>query len=368
MLGKEGEGRKGRPPAVSVLMTVYNGELYLAEAIRSILGQTLQDFEFIIIDNGSTDGSRAVVSRFRDSRIRFEANRTNVGPPTALNIGLRMAKGLLIARMDADDVALPDRLERQVRFLEENPECVAVGTQIRMIDHAGRFLYAPLLPTAPHEMLWKLVFTSPLAHSSVMLRRDAVLSAGGYDERFRYTPDYDLWSRLIGQGHRLSNLRELLTFIRIHGTADGMTAVQAELIDEVASISARNIQVVLGLRMPPDETRKMILLVNYHQGSSRDALAALRTLDTVAGACAAAFGREMMPCYGRTLMRLAVSPGRIPGLGRVGLFVKGVRLVLAGTDNRDRFRFVKDWVLTGRFVGAVRLAWRRSSLRGSRVG
>ena len=353
---------------VSVLMTVYNAEPFLDEAVRSILGQSFGDFEFIVIDNASTDNSREMLASYSDPRLRVFHNAENIGPPRALNRGLQMAKGEYVARMDADDVALPDRLTKQFDFMARNPNCAAAGTQIRLFDHNGKKIYVPWMPVTQDEIRWKLMFTSPLAHSSVMMRKDCVLEVDGYDEGLRYAPDYDLWSRLILQGHRLANLPDFLALIRIHGIADGVTALQADLIDEVARISARNINECLNFRVAPDEARKMVLLVNYHRCPAEDVSAALKMLGRIAWACAAMMGRQVEAYYGRTLIRLAMSPGKISSFRRIGLFVKGLGLVLAGTDAGQWYRFLKDWVLTGRFIGAVRIAWWRSALRSSRDG
>jgi len=355
-------------PPVSVLMTVYNAEPFLHEAIQSILNQSFGDFEFIVIDNASTDASREILASYSDPRLRLFYNSENMGPPRALNKGLRMAKGEYVARMDADDVALPGRLAKQFDFMARNPDCAALGTQIMLLDHNGRRIYAPWMPVTPDEIRWKLMFTSPLAHSSVMMRKECLLNADGYDECFRYAPDYDLWSRLVRRGHRLANLPDLLGLIRIHGIADGVTAVQSDLIDEVARISARNINDYLGIPITVDEARRMVLLVNYLRCPSEDSPLAQQTLETIASACAAAVGQEVKGYYGRTLIRLAMSPGKISSFRRIGLFVKGLGLVLAGTDAGQWYRFLKDWVLTGRFIGAIRIAWWRSALRSSRDG
>lgn len=355
-------------PPVSVLMTVYNAEPFLDEAVRSILDQSFGDFEFIVIDNASTDGSREVLASYSDPRLRVFHNTENMGPPRALNKGLHLAKGEYVARMDADDVALPDRLARQFDFMARNPHCAAAGTQIRLFDHNGKKIYVPWMAVTQDEMRWKLMFTSPLAHSSVMMRRDCVLEAGGYDERFRYAPDYDLWSRLALRGHRLANLDDCLALIRIHGIADGVMALQSDLIDEVARVSARNIKDYLDIPITPDEARRMVLLVNYHRCPAEDVPLAQQTLETIAWACTATMGRQVEAYYGRTLIRLAMSPGKISSFRRIGLFVKGLGLVLAGTDAGQWHRFLKDWVLTGRFVGAIRIAWWRSALRSSRDG
>ena len=129
-------------PSVSVCMPVYNTERYVAEAVESILAQTLGDFEFVIIDDGSTDGSRAILEPYakQDDRIRL-ISRPNTGIIGARNEALGLAKGELIAVMDSDDVALPERFEVQVAYLREHPEVVCLGSKVQCIDEAGRFLY-----------------------------------------------------------------------------------------------------------------------------------------------------------------------------------------------------------------------------------
>ncbi|MFQ5801461.1 MAG: glycosyltransferase family 2 protein [Candidatus Methylomirabilales bacterium] len=205
-----------RHPLVSVLMTAYNGEPYLGEAVQSILNQTVQDFEFLIIDNASTDGSRDVVLAFRDPRIRLISNPENLGPPRALNQGLRLAVGEYVARMDADDVALPDRLEKQLDFMERNPLCAVLGTQATLIDHVGRKIYTPWHPVTPHAIRWKMMFASPLAHPSVIMRRDDVLAVGGYHESLRHCADYRLRSTLVSRGHQITNFDQQHMLMRVH--------------------------------------------------------------------------------------------------------------------------------------------------------
>ena len=216
---RSGSGEGGGPvPPISVVMPVYNCERYVAEAVESILAQTFTDFEFLIIDDGSTDRSLAILKRYagRDPRIRL-VSRPNTGLVGALNEGLGLARGELIARMDADDVALPERFEIQVAYLRAHPDVVCVGGQIMNIDAAGRDLY-PCHEGMDHEAIQELALTGscPLAHASVMMRRAAVLAVGGYREEFTHAEDMDLWLRL-GEGEgRLANLPQILLKYRIH--------------------------------------------------------------------------------------------------------------------------------------------------------
>jgi glycosyltransferase involved in cell wall biosynthesis len=204
-------------PTVSVLMPVYNAARYLAEAVESILGQTFADFEFLIIDDGSTDRSRATLERYaaHDRRIRL-ASRPNTGYTVALNELLGLARGELLARMDGDDVALPTRLARQVDYLRAHPDVVCVGTAVQFIDAAGRFL-RPRHPGMDHEEIQQraLAGDCPLNHPSVMMRRAAVEAVGGYHAEFEPAEDLDLWLRLSEVG-RLTNLPEVLMKYRQH--------------------------------------------------------------------------------------------------------------------------------------------------------
>jgi len=334
-----------RYPLLTVLMTVYNGEPYLEEAIRSILDQSFQDFEFLIIDNASTDGSRAVVSSFKDPRIQLIVNSKNLGPPRALNQGLQLAAGKYVARMDADDIALPERFARQLDFMTHNTLCAALGTQISLIDHNGRKTYVPRMPVTSEEVRWKILLTSPLAHSSVVMRKDIVLGVGGYDERLRHGADYQLWSMLVSRGHHIAILDEQHMLIRVHPRSDGITAKRKELLEELSLISHRNIQELLGLAVTRDEVTKMIrFLDKYDQSPREDVPSAIRLLDSLTKACE----NKTAPFYGRTLLRLAISTREISFSGRLSLFIKGIWRIVYEKDGQCGYRFFKDSILPGR--------------------
>jgi glycosyltransferase involved in cell wall biosynthesis len=204
-------------PMLSVLMPVYNAERYVAEAVDSILGQTFRDFEFLIIDDGSTDSSGAILRRYaeRDPRIRV-VSRHNTGLLVALNELLGLARGELLARMDADDVALPDRLEREVNYLRDHPEVVCVGGRVMLIDPDGHPLGPGHLET-DHEELVEMGLSGlcPLNHPSVLMRREVVLAVGGYRPEYSTAEDLDLFLRLAEVG-RLANLPVIVTRYRLH--------------------------------------------------------------------------------------------------------------------------------------------------------
>lgn len=226
-------------PRVTVLMSVYNGERFLRESIDSVLAQTFRDFELLLINDGSSDGSRAILAdRASDARIRIIDNERNIGLTASLNAGLAAARGEYVARHDADDVAAPTRLEKQVRALDERPEIAVLGTAVRTIDEHGRQLRSTAFPrcTTPISIRWQLLFEPPFAHSSVMFRRSVVFEMlGGYDERYRTSQDFELWSR-VARTHALSNLPEALIDFRSHGgsvsaryTTEGIEKVRETL-------------------------------------------------------------------------------------------------------------------------------------------
>ncbi len=160
-------------------MSVYNGEKYLREAIDSILGQTFKDFEFLIIDDGSTDSSVEIIRSYADPRIRLIQNEENIGLSRSLNKGLKLARGEYIARMDADDISLPRRLAAQVGLLDKQPDIGLVGTSIQLIDCDGERMHVHRVPTTHAQILWALCFTTPLAHPSVVFRKVIIECVGG---------------------------------------------------------------------------------------------------------------------------------------------------------------------------------------------
>jgi len=196
-------------------MSVYNDERYLCEAVESILNQTYSDFEFIIIDDASTDATTAILGGFDDSRIIRSRNEENIGLTRSLNKGLAIARGEYIARMDADDISLPERLAKQVDFLDAHPEVGVLGTEVRVIDGSGNTCHIWRLPSKHALIKWRLCFSDPIAHPTAMMRREALERVGGYDADFVSAQDYDLWRRL-SRVTQLSNLQEVLLLLRRH--------------------------------------------------------------------------------------------------------------------------------------------------------
>ncbi|MCO6045366.1 glycosyltransferase [Aeoliella sp. ICT_H6.2] len=207
------------PPTISVILPVYNAERYVAEAVESILAQTYTDFEFLIIDDGSTDGSLKVLEHYaqRDERIRLKS-RPNTGYVVALNEMLSEARGEFIARMDADDISLPDRLQKQTDFLVPRLDHVCVGTAVTHVDSENEVL-AKLPIKRTHEEIDRAHMVenvwAVIVHPTVLIRRAALDKVGGYREEMLYIEDYDLWLRLAEIG-LLENLMEPLLRYRVH--------------------------------------------------------------------------------------------------------------------------------------------------------
>jgi len=198
---------------ISVIMSVFNGEKYIKEAVESILDQTYQDFEFIIVNDASTDNTEGMLEQFNDSRINIIRNDSNLGLTKSLNIALKHARGEYIARMDADDISHPLRFEKQVMFLENNKECLVVGTWLSVIDEKGRE-YGTWGEYESYEDIRNgLLIKNQIGHGSAMIRRIALYNIGGYDEKFLFAQDYDLWLKLSEIGE-LWNIPEQLYSLR----------------------------------------------------------------------------------------------------------------------------------------------------------
>jgi len=227
-------------PEVSVLMSVYNGERYLKESIESILNQTFSDFEFIIVDDGSQDSTAMILRDYRDPRMVLLSNEVNIGLTRSLNRGLAVVRGTFIARQDADDVSLPNRIEKQVAFLKAHPAIGILGSCCRLIDGEGRRLWLYRVPAYDLNIRWKSLLENPFAHPSVMMRRDILTENGlTYDETLQVAQDYDLWTRMMRytQG---TNLSEPLIHYRL---SRGVTRTRREAqITNHDGIALRTIQ------------------------------------------------------------------------------------------------------------------------------
>ncbi len=206
------------PPKISVLMAVYNGAVYLREAIDSVLAQTYRDFEFVIVDDGSSDASVRIVRSYADPRIKLHAAPRNMGQTTALNAGLRLCQGEYVARMDGDDICRPDRFALQVAALDADPALGIVGSAVWIVDGRGRTLDFSPQPESDATIRFVSLTRNPFHHPTVMIRRSVL--AGHrleFDERFQANQDFELWTRLLPVT-RAANLSQALLRYRVHGS------------------------------------------------------------------------------------------------------------------------------------------------------
>ena len=204
---------------VSVVMAVYNGELYLAQAVESILGQSFADFEFIVVNDGSTDRTSQILAGYRDPRLKV-LHQPNRGLAPSLNRGIRASAGTYIARMDADDISEPDRLRLQVEFLDTHPDYVLVGTNALVMTEDGIPLYQKDGPQQDDELREVLThgYESPFVHGSVMFRKSVAIACGLYHEKMKTAQDLLLWRQMIKMG-KVANLPDVLYRYRITPTA-----------------------------------------------------------------------------------------------------------------------------------------------------
>lgn len=210
---------------VTVLMPVYNGGKYLKEAIESILNQTYKDFDLLIINDGSTDNSEEVILEFSDERIKYIKNGKNMGLIETLNKGLDLISGEYIARMDQDDISLPKRLEKQVKFMDENRDIVVSGTYAKVFGE-GIKEYIWKVPICSEEIKVSLLFTCSLLHPSVILRNNSFkIQNLKYNELHKNAEDYGLWLE-TSFNNKLGNIPEVLLKYRI--LASSMTRVSEE--------------------------------------------------------------------------------------------------------------------------------------------
>lgn len=218
-------------PLVSVVMSVFNTEKYAGEAIESILNQTYSYFEFIIVDDGSTDASLRIIKKYadEDKRIRIYINDKNIGLAKSLNKGIDISRGEYIARMDADDVSMPDRFGKQVAYLMDHPEICILGGQIKFIGSSNDdFHYA-----IEKELLrWQLLLNIPIiAHPTVMMKRQPIIAAGKYSESYLHAEDRALWNNLyIQHEFPAANLPDIVLHYRIHGNNVSAKNIDLQLV------------------------------------------------------------------------------------------------------------------------------------------
>ena len=219
------------PPKITVLLPVYNCELYIQTAVESILNQTFTDFELLIIDDASTDATVAILKKFDDSRIQLIQKPVNSGYTTSLNYGLQLAQGEYIARMDADDISYPERFAKQIAYLETHLEVVVCGTTYKIVDNDKRIA----LPEQHDAIKIGLLWGNCILHPSVMIRKKVIDDFSIlYDTSKEPAEDYALWVRLLSMG-KLHNLQEVLVEYRVYGNQVSRKRAEEQKKNDIAT-------------------------------------------------------------------------------------------------------------------------------------
>jgi hypothetical protein len=313
--------RMSESPKITVLMAVFNGGRYLQAALDSVRAQSHRDFEFLVVDDGSTDATADILRACPDPRFKLLHNDANLGLTRSLNRGLELARGAYVARMDADDVCHPERLARQLAFLEARPGVGVAGTDCVHIEADGRRMFRSSF-TGEHGFLqWYLFFQNPIAHPSVMMRTNLVRQAGGYREAVRVCQDHDLWWRLALQS-RLSNLAEPLLHLRRHsGSITGRHSREQQAA--CAQIQQEMLPHVLGR----DRSEALRLAVEAEPSTPARRARFILELLSAYRATHQLSPQEMRLVERDAAFRLGVLALRHPGLGRTPrLFARAHRL------------------------------------------
>jgi glycosyltransferase involved in cell wall biosynthesis len=231
-------------PKVTVLLPVYNGDRFLQEAIDSVLSQTWNDFELLVVNDESIDGTAAILEGYNDPRVHIITNASRIGLPSSLNCGLAHARGEYVARIDADDVALPQRLAEQVWYLDHHPDVGLVASSIDIIDKEGTKIGSEEVARSPEELYYLLTFKNCIANCSVTFRRELILGIGGYHESMMFAEDYDLWVR-VSRRVRIAKLDKILAQWRNTETSIS-SRHKAEQAATVKKIVLKNLQNLMG--------------------------------------------------------------------------------------------------------------------------
>lgn len=257
---------------LSVVMPIYNGAPLVASALNSVIAQDISEMEILAIDDGSTDASWNIVSKYHDSRIQA-LRQENRGLAATLNRGIALAQARYIARQDQDDLVLPGRFARQLGFLEANPEVAMVGTWSQIYSGDTPTSRYHRHPSSNEALQLELLFDNPFVHSSMMIRADVLREVGGYcEDRSRQPPeDFELWSRIARQ-YRVANLPEVLTIYREVTGSMSRTGVNP-FLDNVIRISTENLCHVLSPDCPAQDCAALAKL--YHRGRVADFRSAL---------------------------------------------------------------------------------------------
>lgn len=247
-------------PAISIVLPVFNSEKFIADSIQSLINQTFTDFELIIIDDGSKDQSVSIIKSFKDSRIQLVQNDKNRGIAFSRNMGLKMAKGKYYAPFDSDDLALPEKLEKQFNFLEKHTEFGMIGSWARLIDANGKFLKTKWkLSANPETIPSILLFKNYFAQPALLIRKTAI-PEGGYSPHLEIGEDYLMWFDIAGRW-KVWNLPEYLINIRINPESITRKDSKKALIFEHQVI--RNIFSLVGMELTIEQVERLIMIKNH---------------------------------------------------------------------------------------------------------
>lgn len=247
-------------PKLSVILPAFNAEKTLKRAIDSVLTQTFQDFELIVINDGSTDRTQEVIDSYRDTRLKKQQFDQNKGLIFGLNKGLEIAKGEYIARQDADDESFPRRFEKQTCVLDLNDKIGVVGSAMKLRNGLDKIVGEYRYPATPAFAKWQCLFKTPLAHSTIMMRRSLAEKVGGYNSKYKYAEDYELWTRVIEYTGVMS-LEEVLVYYSIGG--DGVSEKNRTAQDSIhIKIATSNIEKILGVEVNEAVIRALCLSID----------------------------------------------------------------------------------------------------------
>lgn len=267
-------------PKITVLLPVYNAEKFVGEAIDSVLNQTFSDFELLIINDASTDGSEKIILSYKDARIRYYKNKKNLGVAKTLNRGLKLARGEYIARQDADDIFLPNKLERQYEILKKDKNLVMVCSHFDYVDEKGRFLSSFKLAPSSEEIYYELQFRNCLGHPTVIFNKKIILNEfKGYNEKCE-AEDYDLWSR-ISKKYKILKLNEML--LKVRRSKQSKTVLFANaVLESGAIITQKNLQSLIGKSIDLNVIKILTNLypLNYSPQKIKEAKMVLEEVNT----------------------------------------------------------------------------------------
>lgn len=264
-------------------MAVYNGEKYIGEAIQSVLNQTMSDFEFIIVNDGSKDRTEEIIRSYKDGRIKIINNEKNLGLIGSLNRGLEIASGKYIARLDHDDIAQPERFAIQYQFMEDHPHIDVVGSWTECIDSDGKYIKISRNPTEPIAIKYEFIFNNVMLHSSIFFRTQKIRSNGGYSKEYIHSEDFEMYTRPYKE-LVCANIPKVLFKLRIHNSSiTGSGETQPTVYSNAINIVYRNITKYIEISRKDfdDIVKIMIVKKPDRETSLKNLLKALSVLKNI---------------------------------------------------------------------------------------